>query len=74
MKNNIKIGKNIMRARNNQALTQKMLSNKLTELNVPLCRGTISRIENDARIIKDIHLKALAKALNVEADYFYDKE
>lgn len=59
------IGLNVRKFRKEQKLSQKKLSNRLELMGVYICRGSISRIENQCRTVTDIELEGLAKALNV---------
>lgn len=59
------IGLNVRKFRKEQKLSQKKLSNRLELMGVHVCRGSISRIENQCRTVTDIELEGLAKALNV---------
>ncbi len=67
------IGKNLKRLRKKMKLSQQALSNKLELLGVYVCRGSISRIEDNLRTVTDIELYAIAHALNVKIDDLFDK-
>lgn len=60
------IGRNVRMLRKDQRMSQKKLSNKLELMGVYVCRGSISRIENQCRTVTDIELDAIARALDVD--------
>lgn len=66
-------GKGIYRARREAGLSQKELSARLETMAVYICRGSLSRIENGTRLVTDIELNAMAKALNVPVQQFFDE-
>ncbi len=59
------IGKNVKRLRKQLKMSQKQLSIKLELLSVYVCRGSISRLEDQIRTVTDIEIYALAKVLKV---------
>jgi hypothetical protein len=65
------IGRRVAEARNNfrPALTQDALSGKLARLGIQLDRAAIAKIENNHRHVLDYELKALARALGVDANW-----
>ncbi len=65
------IGSNVKKFRRKQHMSQQELSNKLELLSVYICRGSVSRIEDQSRTVTDIELFALAKVLNVEIGELY---
>lgn len=67
------IGKNLKKIRKKAKISQQTLSNKLELLGVYVCRGSISRIEDNLRTVTDIELYAIAHALNVSIDDLFDK-
>lgn len=68
------VGLNIKKHRKLNKMSQQKLSNKLELLGVYVCRGSISRIEDQSRTVTDIELFAIAQVLNVSiADLFNDK-
>lgn len=60
------IGSKVREYRISQKMSQQKLSNKLELLDVYVCRGSISRIEDKSRTVTDIELYAISKILNVE--------
>jgi transcriptional regulator with XRE-family HTH domain len=57
------------RAMAKPSLTQAELSARLATSGVEIDRAGISKIENQGRIVTDIEVKALAKALRVPVDW-----
>jgi uncharacterized protein YutE (UPF0331/DUF86 family) len=55
-------------------MSQQMLSNKLELLGVYVCRGSISRIEDQSRTVTDIELYALAHVLETTVEALFDIE
>lgn len=69
------VGPRIKELRMEKGLTQKALSEKLETLAVYVCRGSISRIEEQKRTITDIELAGIAEILQVDiAELFKKKE
>lgn len=66
------IGKNIKKLRKQQKMSQQELSNKLELLGVYVCRGSISRIEDQSRTVTDIELFAISKILNVSIQELFN--
>ncbi len=62
-------GPRIKIARMENNLTQKELSAKLETLAVYIDRASISKLEQQKRIITDIELKALSQVLNVSVNW-----
>ena len=60
------IGANLKRIREENNMSQQMLSNKLELLGVYVCRGSVSRIEDYQRTVTDIELFAICKVLDIE--------
>ncbi len=67
------IGKNLKKLRKKAKISQQTLSNKLELLGVYVCRGSISRIEDNLRTVTDIELYAIAHVLNVSIEDLFDK-
>ncbi|WDV48210.1 helix-turn-helix transcriptional regulator [Clostridiaceae bacterium M8S5] len=61
-------------ARLKNKMTQKDLSIKLETLAVYIDRASISKLEQQKRIITDIELSALSKILNVSVNWLLDSE
>lgn len=58
------IGKKIRQLRQEQNLTQQELSVKLETMAIYICRGSVSRIEDQSRTVTDIELYGLAQVLS----------
>ncbi len=65
------IGKNVRKLRKENNWSQQELSVKLELLGVYVCRGSISRIEDQTRTVTDIELLALAKAFGITVDQLF---
>lgn len=63
------IGNNVKKRRKELKMSQRELSNKLELLGVYVCRGSISRIEDQSRTVTDIELYALATVLKTSVQY-----
>ena len=68
------IGQNVRRQRKKLRMSQQMLSNKLELLGVYVCRGSVSRIEDQSRTVTDIELYALAHVLETTVEALFDIE
>lgn len=66
------VGKRVRQFRIEQKLSQRQLSIKLETIAVYICRGSISRIEDQTRTVTDIELYGLSKVLNKPIDSFYE--
>ena len=55
-----------------QKKTQKELSEKLETYAVYICRGSISRIEDQSRTVTDIELYAISKILQISIEELFD--
>ena len=55
----------IARAMKKPPMSQQELLAKLQTAGIDISQSTLSKIENGARYVKDIELKAIAEALNV---------
>ncbi|MBC8206413.1 MAG: helix-turn-helix transcriptional regulator [Kiritimatiellales bacterium] len=62
-------GTRIKKMREQLGLSQDQLSGRLAKLGITIDRAGISKIETGIRSIYDFELKALAKILNVSADW-----
>ena len=62
------IGKNVSKIRKQKKMSQQELSAKLELMSVYICRGSISRLEDQTRTVTDIELYALAQVLQVSVD------
>lgn len=65
------IGDHLRQLRLRAGLSQNQLSNRLNLISIPICRGSISRIENGQRIITDVEVAALAKVLGVSPNKLF---
>ena len=66
------IGANVRKYRRRQKMSQQLLSAKLELLSVYICRGSVSRVEDQTRTVTDIELYALAKVLNVSIQELFE--
>lgn len=66
------IGKNVKRLRKKNGWSQKTVSDKLEMLAIYICRGSISRIEDQSRTVTDIELYGLAKVFRVSIDELFE--
>lgn len=65
------IGNKVRELRKERHMSQQELSDKLEVLAIYICRGSISRIEDQTRTITDIELYGLAQVLGVSVEYFF---
>lgn len=68
------IGKNVRKQRRKLKMSQQMLSNKLELQGVYVCRGSVSRIEDQSRTVTDIELYALARVLETSVEALFETE
>ena len=68
------IGKQVKKFRTEQKMSQQQLSAKLETIAVYICRGSISRIEDQTRTVSDIELWGLAQILDKPIQNFFDDE
>lgn len=66
------IGKKLKNIRKEKQLSQQDLSTKLETLAVYICRGSISRIEDQSRTVTDIELYGLSQVLDIPIEDFFD--
>ena len=52
-------------------MSQQELSAKLETMAIYICRGSISRIEDQSRTVTDIELYGLSKILNIPLEKFF---
>ena len=64
----------IKQLRLEKGMTQKTLAERLETLAVYVCRGSISRIEEQKRTITDIELVGIAEVLQVDISEFFKKD
>ena len=67
------VGPRIKELRMEKGLTQKALPEKLETLAVYVCRGSISRIEEQKRTVTDIELAVIADILQVDIAELFKK-
>lgn len=62
------VGHNVKKYRQEQKLSQQLLSDRLETLGIYVCRSSISRIEDKSRTVTDIELYGLSKVLGVSIE------
>ncbi len=67
------VGPRIKQLRLEKGMTQKTLAERLETLAVYVCRGSISRIEEQKRTITDIELAGIAEVLQVDISEFFKR-
>lgn len=65
------IGHKVRQLRLEKNMSQQQLSDKLETLAIYICRGSISRIEDQTRTITDIELYGLSKVLSIPIEEFF---
>lgn len=68
------VGHNIRKLRTARKMSQQTLSDRLEELAIYICRGSVSRIEDKQRTVTDIELYGIARVLGVPITALYDSE
>ena len=71
-KNSNIVGRNVRKLRIANGLSQQDLADGLEEEAVYICRGSISRLEDQKRTVTDIELKGLAKILQVDINALFE--
>ena len=71
--NNI-IGPNVRKYRLERGWSQQLLANKLELIPVYICRGSISRLEEQIRTVTDFEIAALAETLGVPIEALFARE
>lgn len=66
------IGGQVKKFRTEQKMSQQQLSVKLETIAVYICRGSISRIEDQTRTVSDIELWGLSKVLDKPIQSFFE--
>ena len=66
------VGKRVRQFRSEKGWSQQQLSVKLETIAVYICRGSISRIEDQSRTVTDIELYGLSKVLNKPMESFFE--
>lgn len=70
MRKNI-IGAKVKKLRLEKQMSQQQLSDKLETLAIYICRGSISRIEDQSRTVTDIELYGLSQVLSTPIEDFF---
>ncbi|MBQ6702158.1 MAG: helix-turn-helix transcriptional regulator [Clostridia bacterium] len=65
------IGGNVKKLRIKSKMSQQALSNKLELQGVYVCRGSVSRIEDQSRTVTDVELFAIAKVFGVDVNELF---
>ena len=66
------IGHKVKQLRKKHHMSQKELSEKLEPFAVYICRGAISRIEDQSRTVTDIELYAISKIFQISIEELFD--
>ena len=67
------VGKRVKTYRKHQHMSQQELSDKLETLAIYICRGSISRIEDQTRTVTDIELWGLSQILKVPISSLFEE-
>ena len=67
------VGKNVRMIRKKQHMSQQELSDKLETLAIYICRGSVSRIEDQTRTVTDIELWGLSQVLKVPISTLFEE-
>lgn len=65
------VGKKIKQLRKEKRMSQQELSARLETLAIYICRGSISRIEEQKRTVTDIELLGLSQVLSTPVEEFF---
>lgn len=65
------IGYKVRQLRLEKNMSQQQLSDKLETLAIYICRGSISRIEDQTRTVTDIELYGLSQILGIPIEEFF---
>ena len=66
------IGDRLRQLRKEHNISQQQLSERLETYAIYICRGSISRIEDNSRTVTDIELYGLSKVFGVPIQDFFD--
>ena len=66
------IGHKVKQLRKKHHMSPKELSEKLETYAVYICRGSISRIEDQSRTVTDIELYAISKIFQISIEELFD--
>lgn len=67
------VGRNVRILRKKQHMSQQELSDKLETLAIYICRGSVSRIEDQTRTVTDIELWGLSQVLKVPISTLFEE-
>lgn len=67
------VGTKVRQLRLEKHMSQQELSAKLETLAIYICRGSISRIEDQSRTVTDIELYGLSQILSTPIEDFFKK-
>lgn len=67
------VGKKVRQLRLKKHLTQQELSAKLETMAIYICRGSVSRIEDQSRTVTDIELFGLSQVLSVPIGELFEQ-
>lgn len=65
------VGRKVKQLRKEKHMSQQQLSAKLETLAIYICRGSISRIEEQKRTVTDIELFGLSQVLSTPIEEFF---
>ncbi len=65
------VGKRVKQLRKEKRMSQQELSARLETLAIYICRGSISRIEEQKRTVTDIELLGLSQVLATPIEEFF---
>ena len=68
------VGKRVRQFRLEKGWSQKLLSIKLETIAVYICRGSVSRIEDQTRTVADFELYGLSKVFNKPMESFFEDD
>lgn len=68
------VGKQVRKFRIEHEMSQQTLADKLETIAVYICRGSISRIEDQTRTVTDIELWGLSQILEKPVGEFFEKD
>lgn len=68
------IGNKVRTLRIEKGFSQQQLSNRLETYAIYICRGSISRIEDQSRTVTDIELYGLSQVLDTPIEHFFENK
>lgn len=66
------VGDTVRKIRKEKHMSQQDVSDRLEELAIYICRGSLSRLEDKQRTVTDIELQGLAEVLGVPITSFFE--